>query len=228
MINHRTILFLFLLMVTGLFTACTSSEAVKVINNTSYTFCKVKQTPNLSVYAPWQKKISRIKLHPGETISLSGGDENHILYLFTCDDRYVVSNYNHRPNPGEPWVLTDDIVSDIEEAPNPTPIPTRTPVNLTIANGTGKDVCSIQFSRRREPLQFSENILTQTMSLGDEIVLHEPKDIEWGTFVIKISFCDGSDYVTEAVVFENVMTIILRGEVFDTHDLRIERQGEVQ
>ena len=221
------IAFLFLVL-GGLFAACTSSEKIIVINNTSHTFCKVERTPNLSIYAPWQKKTSRIRLHPGETVSLSGGDENHILYLLTCDERYMVSNYRQRPEPGEPWVLTDSMVADMAIEFVPTPMATRIPVVLTIINDTGRDICSVRFSRWREPYQFSDNVLTRTMIPGDQIVLREPEDINWGTYVLKIYFCDETEYLTEAVVFEEIMAITLRGEEFDTLDLLTERRGEGQ
>ena len=205
--------------------ACFSSDTVTVVNNTSYTFCKVERTPNLSVYFPPQKITHRIRLHPGETASLSGGDEKHILRLRTCDGRYYVSNLHFRPEPGEPWILTDDMIIDRNIEYHHTPMPTRVPAVVTIVNNTGKAICSTQLSLRSKN-KFGDNIMERTWSPGEQIVLAEPRDIHWGTYVIKVHYCNGEEYITEAVTFEEIMTIILRGEEPDTHDLLIKKQGE--
>jgi len=86
----------------------------EVINHTPYTFCKVVETPNLSIYLPWQKKTHRIELPPnGRTVIRDRGRE-YILRLYTCDDHYMVSNLRHWTELGEPWVLTEDMVLDMK------------------------------------------------------------------------------------------------------------------
>ena len=216
--------FVVLLLLLISVAACSSSDKITVVNNTSYTFCKVERTPNLSVYFPLQKRAHRIRLHPGETTSLSGGDKKHILHLSTCDGRYVAGNW---PEYDDPWILTDDMLADMEAEYIPTPLPTRVPAVVTIVNHTGKAICSTQFSLRLKN-KFGDNILARAWSPGEQIVLAEPRDIHWGTYVIKVHYCNGDEYITEAVTFEEIMTIILRGEESDAHNLLIEKSEEGQ
>jgi len=216
---------LLFLALAGLLAACTSSGKVTIINKTSHTFCKAERTPNLSIYAPWQKRTYRINLPPGRKVKLADVDKEHILYLSTCDDRYVISNYLEWPKHGEPWVLTDDKVTDMEVPYNPTPKPTRIPVVLTIVNDAGKDICSLQLASRRKPYIFGDNILAQAMAPGEQIILTEPEHIMWGSYVINVHLCDDDEYITEEVTFEGIMTIRLRGAEPDAHDLLIEKQG---
>ena len=209
------------LFATLLFGCSASGKKVTVINNTTHTFCKVERKPNLSIYFPLQKRTHRIRLRPGETTSLSGGDEKHILHLITCGGRYAISNW---PEYDDPWVLTDAMLADLEAEYIPTPLPTRVPAVVTIVNNTGKDICSIQLARWRKPYQFNGNILERTWSPGEQIVLAEPQDIHWGTYVVRVHFCDGDEYITEAVTFEGIMTVTLRGEAQDSESLLIEHQ----
>jgi len=197
----------------------------EVINYTTHAFCKLEERPNLSIYAPWDKKTRRIKLPPNGSIKIRDRGEKYILNIWTCDGRYMISNYNHRPEPGEPWILGEMDVWDSQQKYKPTPMATRIPVVLTIINDTGRDICSVRFSRWREPYQFSDNVLTRTMIPGDQIVLREPEDINWGIYVLKIYFCDETEYLTEAVVFEEIMAITLRGAEQDAHDLLVEKEG---
>ena len=216
----RLLLFVVLFTLSG---CSASGKKVTVVNNTTHTFCKVERTPNLSIYFPLQKRTHRIRLHPGETASLSGGDEKHILRLRTCDGRYYVSNLHFRPEPGEPWILTDDMIIDRNIEYHHTPMPTRVPAVVTIVNNTGKAICSTQFSLRLKN-NFGDNILERTWSPGEQIVLAEPQDIHWGTYVVRVHFCDGDEYITEAVTFEGIMTVTLRGEAQDSESLLIEHQ----
>lgn len=216
---------LLFLALAGLLAACTSSDKVTIINKTSYAFCKMERTPNLSIYAPWQKNTQRIHLPPGETAFLSGGDKEHVLRLRTCDGRYYVSNFRFRPEPGEPWILTDDMIIDRDIEYHPTPRPTRIPIVLTIVNDAGKDICSLRLALRLKPYKFGDNILAQAMAPGGQIVLTEPEHITWGTYVINVHFCDDDEYITEEVTFEGIMTVRLRGAEPDAHDLLIEKQG---
>jgi len=201
-----------------------AGQRLEVINDTSYTFCKVEQTPNLSVYAPWQKRTKHIRLRPGEKISLSGGDKKHILYLETCDGHYGVSNYDRWPDPGEPWIIDEGILWDRTKKYVPKPKPTRTPAVVTIKNGTEKDICSIELSLRKKPYKFSPSILDDILQDGAQIVLYEPQDIKYSTNVLKITFCDGNEYITQQVTFSDIITITLRGEEQDTRDLLVERE----
>jgi len=194
----------------------------EVINYTTYTFCKLEETPNLSIYAPWQKKTRRIKLPPNGSITIRDRGKDYILYLISCDGRYVADNYMSWPEPGEPWIVVN--ATDLESLHAPPPKPTRTPAVVTIKNGTEKDICSVQFSRWREPFQFNNNILDQTMPPDYQIELKEPEDIKWGTFVIKVGFCNGNEYITKQVTFADIMTITLRGEEQDARDLSVERE----
>ncbi len=212
---------LFLALFAALLVGCSASgKKVTVINNTTHTFCKVERTPNLSIYFPLQKRTHRIRLRPGETASLSGGDEKHILYLITCGGRYAISNW---PEYDDPWVLTDAMLADLEAEYSPTPMPTRIPAVVTIVNNTGKDICSMQFSLRRKN-NFGDNILERAWSPGEQIVLAEPRDIYWGTYVIRVHYCNGEEYITEAVTFEEIMTVTLRGEAQDSESLLIEHR----
>ena len=194
----------------------------EVINYTTYTFCKLEETPNLSIYAPWQKKTRRIKLPPNGSITIRDRGKDYILYLISCDGRYVADNYMSWPEPGEPWIVVN--ATDLESLHAPPPKPTRTPAVVTIKNGTGRDICSIRLGYPREPDSFGNNLLKQSMPSGHQIVLHEPEEIEYAVYVLQIQFCDGKDYETKAITFADIMTITLRGEEQDTRDLSVERE----
>ena len=196
----------------------------EVINYTSYTFCKVEERPNLSIYAPWQKKTRRIELPPNGSITIRDRGKDYILSVWSCDGRYMISNYNHRPEPGEPWYLGESDVWDSQREHIPKPKPTRTPAVVTIKNGTEKDIRSIELSLRKKPYKFSLSILDDILQDGAQIVLYEPQDIKYSTNVLKITFCDGNEYITQQVTFSDIITITLRGEEQDTRDLLVERE----
>ena len=217
----RRFLLLLALTVALLLSACIGGkdDVVTVTNDTPYTFCKVEQTPNLSIYAPWQVKTRVILLRPGKSLSLSGGDEEHILHLETCDGHYGVSNYGHWPEPGEPWVITEDSLWDRTKEYVSTPHPTRIPAVVTLQNETGKAICSLQLSPPEwMGYQFGENILDAPLQPGETLTLREPEQIKYATYAIGVTPCDGDQYVTDPVTFQYKTTIILRGAPLDTQE----------
>ncbi len=199
----------------------------EVINYTDHAFCRVEEVPNLSIYAPWDKKTKHIKLPPNGSITIRDRGEKYILHIWSCDGRYMVSNYNHRPESDDPWILSEMDVWDTQEKYEPTPRPTRTPAVVTLKNETGKSICSLRLSPPEwKGYQFGENILGDVWEPGQQIVLHEPAQIRFAVYALGIDLCDGTGYITEEISCDSIMTVTLRGAEQDTHGLLVERQGD--
>ena len=59
-VNVKKVVFLLVLAVMLFLAACGSGgQQREVVNHSHHTFCKVEETSNLSIFAPWQKKTRR-------------------------------------------------------------------------------------------------------------------------------------------------------------------------
>ena len=201
-------------------------QHLKVINDTSYTFCKIVRFPDRSINAPWSGKITKVKLPPGESISIKEDRETFLIDIFTCDDRFVITKQPFdRNESGDSWILANEDLIDRTAKYEPTPKPTRMPAMVTIKNRTEKDICSLRLSPPKwMGYQFGENILNNTLRPGAQMTLHEPEQIKYATYAIGVGFCDGTEYITKEATFADIMTITLRGEEQDTRDLLVERE----
>ena len=207
--------------------ACTPSQGnFKIINRTELTFCKIIRFPDRSINAPWSGKTTRVKLPPGESVFIREDRETFLIDILTCDGRFAITKQPFDRNElGDSWVLTNKDLIDRTEKYEFTSKPTRTPAVVTIKNETGKDICSLRLSPPEwMGYQFGENILSDTLHPGAQVILHEPEQIKYATYALSIEFCDGTEYITKEVTFADVITITLRGAEQDTSDLLVKRE----